>query len=107
MHSIFDFVMPGYLGTPNQFKTEFATPIEADRDARRAESLRRITSPFLLRRLKTDATVITDLPQKVVQDDYADLKVGQVRLVVWTASSTVLLFFLYISVFVCVLVCVC
>ena len=79
MHSLFDFVMPGYLGTPKQFKAEFAKPIESEHDTERAEALRRTTAPFLLRRLKTDKTVISDLPSKVVQDDYTGLAVGQVR----------------------------
>ena len=63
--SIMEFLDPGLLGTREQFKREFFIPIQAGGDPEAAERLRRITSPFVLRRLKTDKTVIADLPEKM------------------------------------------
>ncbi|MDR2630616.1 MAG: DEAD/DEAH box helicase family protein, partial [Spirochaetaceae bacterium] len=80
MRSLFDFVLPGYLGTPAEFKEAFRTPIEVLRQKDKAETLRRITGPFLLRRLKTDKTIIADLPDKVVSNEYAALEKGQAAL---------------------------
>ena len=62
--SIVDFLNPGLLGTRTSFKKAFAIPVEryGDRDA--AEQLRRVTAPFILRRLKTDPTIAPDLPEK-------------------------------------------
>ena len=64
LHSIIDFALPSYLGTPKQFAADFGKPIEQNRDAARMECLKRITAPFLLRRLKTDRSIIADLPDK-------------------------------------------
>jgi superfamily II DNA or RNA helicase len=80
MRSLFDFVLPGYLGTQTEFKEAFRTPIEVLRQREPAETLRRITAPFLLRRLKTDKTVIADLPDKVTSNEYAVLERGQAAL---------------------------
>jgi SNF2 family DNA or RNA helicase len=80
MRSLFDFILPGYLGTPAEFKEAYRTPIEVLRQKDKAEALRRITAPFLLRRLKTDKTVIADLPDKVSINEYAVLETGQAAL---------------------------
>lgn len=64
LRSIFDFCNPGILGTPTTFRARFATPIEREKDEVAVQRLRSITSPFVLRRLKTDKTVIADLPDK-------------------------------------------
>jgi SNF2 family DNA or RNA helicase len=63
--SIFEFLNPGYLGSFDDFFRRFAAPVEQFQDARAADLLRRITRPFLLRRLKTDPKVISDLPEKM------------------------------------------
>lgn len=78
--SIFDFVSKGYLGSLTGFKRDFATPIEKYRDPGKAESLRRVTAPFLLRRMKTDKAIIQDLPEKVITDDYCNLTAEQAAL---------------------------
>ncbi|MGE5594031.1 MAG: SNF2-related protein [Betaproteobacteria bacterium] len=52
--SIMDFLNPGYLGPAAEFRRRFAIPIERYRDRDRAERLRRLVGPFILRRLKTD-----------------------------------------------------
>ncbi|NTU82579.1 MAG: DEAD/DEAH box helicase [Chloroflexales bacterium] len=62
--SIMAFLNPGYLGGEAEFRRSFARPIERAGDAEAAERLRRLTAPFVLRRLKTDRTIISDLPDK-------------------------------------------
>lgn len=71
LRSIFDFALPGYLGGAAEFKKAWREPIEIDRDAAVAARLKRITSPFLMRRLKTDRDIVPDLPEKIVSDEYA------------------------------------
>ena len=60
-----DFLNPGLLGTQSAFRTRFFLPIQARRDPEAADRLRRITGPFVLRRMKTDRTIIADLPAKL------------------------------------------
>ena len=71
--SIFDFVNKGYLGSIKYFKKEFSTPIEKDGDKYKLDKFIKITSPFILRRLKTDKTIISDLPDKIENDRYVSL----------------------------------
>jgi len=78
--SIFDFTMPGYLRTLERFNNDFRKPIEVDRSEETAARLRRIAAPFLMRRLKTDKTIIADLPEKIVADEYAVLVPEQAAL---------------------------
>ncbi len=61
--SIFDFLMPGYLGTYKKFKDRFEAPIVRHADARARENLHILVAPFILRRMKKD--VLSDLPEKV------------------------------------------
>ena len=63
--SIMDFLNPEFLGTREQFKREFLVPIQAHRDPDAIEKLSHITRPFILRRLKTDSRIISDLPEKL------------------------------------------
>jgi hypothetical protein len=65
LHSIMDFLNPGLLGPAAAFKRNYATPIERWRDEHATERLRRATGPFILRRLKTDRDIISDLPEKI------------------------------------------
>ncbi|MHC5002118.1 MAG: DEAD/DEAH box helicase [Planctomycetota bacterium] len=71
--SIMEFCNPGYLGPAAAFRRRFAVPIERHRDESRADLLRRLVRPFVLRRLKTDPTVIDDLPPCVQTKEYATL----------------------------------
>jgi SNF2 family DNA or RNA helicase len=80
LRSLFDFILPGYLGTAAQFKKEYRYPIEVERRKDKAGELKRITAPFLLRRLKTDKTVIGDLPDKISINEYTALEKGQAAL---------------------------
>lgn len=63
--SIMEFCCPGYLGSGTEFRRRFAVPIERHRDEEQAIRLRELVRPFILRRLKTDPKVITDLPPLV------------------------------------------
>lgn len=71
--SIFDFINHGYLGTLREFQKSYAIPIERFKENSRASKLKMSVSPFVLRRLKTDKNVISDLPEKVVINDYCYL----------------------------------
>ncbi len=75
--SIFDFINKGYLGTLREFQKNYAIPIERFKETKRAEKLRLSVSPFVLRRLKTDKSVIADLPEKMVMDEYCYLTKSQ------------------------------
>ena len=63
--SIMEFLNPGFLGSQSEFKRNFFVPIQAERDPSAAERLKRVTGPFILRRLKTDRSIISDLPEKL------------------------------------------
>ncbi|MDI7275554.1 MAG: DEAD/DEAH box helicase [Anaerolineae bacterium] len=78
--SIMDFLNPGYLGPAADFRRKFALPIERYRDQERAERLRRLVGPFILRRLKTDPRVIQDLPEKQEMKVYCTLTREQATL---------------------------
>jgi SNF2 family DNA or RNA helicase len=62
--SILEFANPGLLGSLETFRREFAVPIERHGNDDAAERLRRISGPFVLRRLKSDPAIIQDLPAK-------------------------------------------
>ncbi len=59
--SIMEFLNPGLLGTPTAFRRQFWVPIQVSHDATATATLKQLTGPFVLRRLKTDPTIITDL----------------------------------------------
>lgn len=87
--SLFDFLMPGFLGTEKQFTARYSRPILASRDPNCSpkdqeagvlamEALHRQVLPFLLRRMKED--VLDDLPPKITQDYYCELSPLQEQL---------------------------
>jgi SNF2 family DNA or RNA helicase len=78
--SIMDFLNPGYLNSAEHFRTNFSLPIERYRRNERAELLRHIIQPFVLRRLKTDPTIIKDLPEKMEMKVYYNLTKEQASL---------------------------
>jgi SNF2 family DNA or RNA helicase len=78
--SIMHFLNPGFLGGQKQFRQEFTLPIEKYGDEAAAQKLRKLTRPFLLRRLKTDPTVIQDLPDKQEIKVYCHLSEEQATL---------------------------
>ncbi len=78
--SLMEFANPGLLGQPSSFKQRFATPIERRGDAEAATRLRSLTQPFVLRRLKTDTSIITDLPAKIEMEVVCSLTREQASL---------------------------
>merc|ERR1712142_1026107 len=87
--ALFDFLMPGYLGSEKQFTARYARPILNSREAKSSskdqeagalamEALHRQTLPFILRRVKED--VLSDLPPKITQDYYCELSPLQTQL---------------------------
>lgn len=78
--SIFDFANPGYLGNTTWFNEEYARPIEVNQDKKRLEKFQSITSPFIMRRVKTDRTIISDLPDKIENNQICNLTKEQAAL---------------------------
>jgi len=78
--AVMDFVNPGLLGSMESFRTRFAIPVERYGKTEPAHTLRAITRPYLLRRVKTDPNVIDDLPDKIEVKQYCALTVEQVSL---------------------------
>lgn len=87
--SLFDFLMPGFLGSERLFNSRYTKPIlqsrepkcsprELEAGALAMESLHRQVLPFILRRLKED--VLDDLPPKIIQDYYCELSAVQMKL---------------------------
>jgi TATA-binding protein-associated factor len=87
--SLFDFLMPGFLGSEKVFHDRFSKPIAASRNAKAnskeqeagalaIEGLHKQVLPFLLRRLKEE--VLNDLPPKIIQNYYCDLSELQRKL---------------------------
>ncbi len=62
--SLMNFLNPGYLGSRAEFKRNFYLPIQAGEDEEASAKLRKLTAPFILRRLKSDRSIIDDLPNK-------------------------------------------
>lgn len=89
MWSIFDFINIGYLGDYSSFQRNYSIPIERNYDIEKAEKLKLATSPFLMRRLKTDKAIISDLPDKIVFDEYCYLSKEQAALYQRTLENTV------------------
>lgn len=78
--SLMEFLNPGWLGSQAEFKRKFFVPIQASRDPGAAALLRKLTAPFILRRLKTDKAVIADLPEKLEMKVYCTLTPEQASL---------------------------
>lgn len=75
--TIMDYVNHGYMDTSKKFKENFATPIQVSGDMKCVERFRKVTAPFMMRRLKTDKNIISDLPDKVEQNEFALLSPQQ------------------------------
>ena len=78
--AIMHFLNPGLLGSQAQFKRNYFEPIQNGRDEDAAERLKRATGPFVLRRLKTDRSIIDDLPDRQETKQYCSLTREQVTL---------------------------
>ncbi len=86
--SILEFLNPGFLGTQTEFKRTFFVPIQANRDPEATERLKRLTGPFILRRLKTDKAIIADLPEKLEMKVYCTLTKEQASLYAAVVEET-------------------
>lgn len=78
--SIMDFLNPGYLGTEHAFTSRYIRAIEQEKDPELTKELRSLISPFILRRMKTDKNVISDLPEKMESREYCTLTKEQATL---------------------------
>jgi len=78
--SIMQFLNPGYLGSLEQFRRDFALPIQRFGNQEAAQRLRNLVTPFILRRVKTDPRVIQDLPEKIEIKQYCPLTEEQATL---------------------------
>jgi SNF2 family DNA or RNA helicase/uncharacterized Zn finger protein len=78
--SIMDYCNRGLLGSLKEFNDSYGTPIEQLNDIETAEKLKRVTSPFMMRRLKSDKSIISDLPEKIEIDSFANLTKEQASL---------------------------
>ena len=78
--SLMEFLNPGFLGSQAEFKRRFFFPIQTQSDPDAALRLKQLTAPFLLRRLKTDKTIISDLPEKLEMKVYCTLTPEQATL---------------------------
>ena len=78
--SIFNFLHPGYLGKEAQFRKTFEMPIHKENDMVKSATLKKLVEPFILRRVKTDKSIINDLPDKIEQKMYCTLTPEQASL---------------------------
>jgi SNF2 family DNA or RNA helicase len=78
--SILDFTNPGLLGPAERFRERYAVPIERHGSPEATQALKRLTQPFVLRRLKTDKTIISDLPDKQEMKVFCNLTSEQASL---------------------------
>nr|WP_194737502.1 DEAD/DEAH box helicase [Actinomadura sp. RB99] len=78
--ALMEFTNPGLLGPARRFRRRFQEPIEARADEQAAAALKRATGPFVLRRLKTDKSIISDLPDKLEMKTWCTLTPEQATL---------------------------
>ena len=78
--TIMDFCNRGFLPSANEFRDKYETPIQKNANQVVAEKFKKITAPFMLRRMKTDKSIISDLPDKIQQNEYAELTRTQAAL---------------------------
>ena len=78
--SIMDYSNRGFLGNIKEFNDTYGNPIQQFNDVAVAENLKKVTAPFMMRRLKSDKTIISDLPDKIEMDCYSVLVKEQASL---------------------------
>jgi len=87
--SIMDFLNPGYLGSFNFFRKKFELPIQKYNKKEPLHKLRKLVKPFILRRVKTDPSIIKDLPEKQETKVYCHLTREQASLYEAVVKNTV------------------
>jgi SNF2 family DNA or RNA helicase len=85
--SIMEFASPGLLGPADRFREDYAIPIERHGSDEAARALQRLTQPFVLRRLKTDKAIISDLPDKQEMKVWCNLTPEQASLYAATVAD--------------------
>jgi SNF2 family DNA or RNA helicase len=88
--SIMQFLNPGHLGSQKAFRERFVWPIERYQERGAAARLRKLVQPFVLRRVKTDPTIIQDLPEKMESKVYCTLTPEQATLYQATVEDAML-----------------
>ncbi|MCM1076484.1 MAG: SNF2-related protein [Bacteroides sp.] len=71
--SIMNFANKGLFGSLKDFNARYTRPIQLEGNKEMADQFRATTAPFMLRRLKSDKSIISDLPDKIERDEYASL----------------------------------
>lgn len=89
-YSILDFANRGMFGTAESFRKNFAIPIEKERDMDTVKQFRNLTAPFIMRRLKSDKIIISDLPDKMTSNQYCSLTANQAALYQSTVEATMI-----------------
>lgn len=85
--SVMEIVNRGFFGSRKKFNDDFGKPIQRERDHAAIARFRSVTAPFLLRRLKSDKSIISDLPDKIENDQYCSLTKEQAALYQKTVES--------------------
>lgn len=75
--SIMNFANKGLLGSLKQFNSQYGRPIQIDGNREAVDRFKATTAPFMLRRLKSDKSIISDLPDKIERDEYSFLTPDQ------------------------------
>lgn len=78
--SVMDFLNPGILGSAELFRTRYANPIGRYGQTEPVDRLRAVTQPYILRRVKTDTSIVDDLPEKIEIKQYCNLTTEQASL---------------------------
>jgi superfamily II DNA or RNA helicase len=78
--ALFAYLNPGLLGSERAFKRTFFTPIQQEHDVDAVAALKQRVGPLILRRVKTDRSVIADLPDKIEQEEHCPLTPEQATL---------------------------
>jgi len=78
LKALMDLTVPGYLGKSSAFDTRYSVPIQTHSDREKEKELRRLISPFILRRLKK--SVLAELPEKIEDIRTCRLSDDQVKL---------------------------
>ncbi len=87
MWSLMEFLMPGLMPNRARFAREILRPVQAG-EKKAMDRVRRMTAPFILRRLKTDKEIIDDLPDKIETKEFCTLSREQASL--YSAVTTAL-----------------
>ncbi|MBI5219886.1 MAG: DEAD/DEAH box helicase family protein [Bacteroidia bacterium] len=78
--SIMDFINKGLLGNRSFFSKNFANPIQLEHDQEKIDVFRKVTAPFIMRRMKNDKSIISDLPDKIENNKISALTKAQAAL---------------------------